>query len=246
MVAKVSKALYNDGIIRETRIIFVTRNKGKRLRQYLGDYVVFDLETTGVRPGIDQIVEISAIRVREHQVVEEYSTLVNPKMHISAAATAVNHITDQMVKDAPELAEALEGFLQFVSDDVLVGHNIQSFDLKFICDGAERLFGKRVENNYIDTLFMARLCLPQLSHHRLSDVAEYFHISTKGAHRALSDCVINQKCYEALGKIQEQKQQTEPEILCPKCGAQMVKRSSIYGQFYGCSDFPRCRGTRKI
>lgn len=224
----------------------MTRNKGKRLNQYLGDYVVFDLETTGVRPGDDQIVEISAIRVREHQTVEEYSTLVNPQMHIPAAATAVNHITDQMVKDAPVLAEALSGFLQFVGNDILVGHNIHSFDLKFIYDGARRLFGAEVENNYIDTLFMARQCLPQLSHHKLSDVATYFHISTAGAHRALADCVMNQKCYEALGKIQQKKQQTQPEVLCPKCGAQMVKRSGIYGQFYGCSDFPRCRGTRKI
>ncbi len=224
----------------------MTRNKGKRLNQYLGDYVVFDLETTGVRPSVDQIVEISAIRVRGHQVVEEYSTLVNPKMHIPAATTAVNHITDQMVKDAPKLAEALGGFLQFVSNDILVGHNIHSFDLKFIYDGAERLFGQEVKNNYIDTLFMARQCLPQLSHHRLSDVAAYFHISTAGAHRALADCVMNQKCYEELGKIQDKKQQAELEVLCPKCGAQMVKRSSIYGQFYGCSDFPRCRGIRNI
>ena len=170
----------------------MTRNKGKRLHQYLGDYVVFDLETTGVRPSIDQIVEISAIRVRGHQVVEEYSTLVNPKMHIPAAATAVNHITDQMVKDAPKLAEALRGFLEFAGNDILVGHNNQSFDLKFVYDGAERLFGQEVENNYIDTLFMARQCLPQLSHHKLSDVAAYFHISTAGAHRALADCVMNQ------------------------------------------------------
>ena len=65
-------------------------------------------------------------------------------MHIPAAATAVNHITDQMVKDAPKLAEALRGFLEFAGNDILVGHNIQSFDLKFVYDGAERLFGQEV------------------------------------------------------------------------------------------------------
>lgn len=222
------------------------RNKGKRLNQYIGDYVVFDLETTGVRPNLDEIIEISAIRVREHRPVEEYSTLVQPGMHIPAAATAVNHITDDMVKDAPELADALNGFLEFAANDILVGHNIQQFDLNFIYQGLMRTSGKEMENDYIDTLYMARQCLPELSHHRLSDVSEHFGINTVGAHRALNDCVMNQKCYEELGKILQKRREIQPEILCPKCGLEMVKRNGKYGEFFGCSNFPRCRGTRKI
>lgn len=224
----------------------MTGNKGKRLNQYVSDYVVFDLETTGVRPDADEIIEISAIRVRGHEAVDRFSTLVNPGRHIPAAASRVNHITDDMVADAPELSEALEGFLEFAGRDILVGHNIQSFDLKFICNASMRVRGSQVENDYIDTLYMARKCLPELSHHKLSDVAAYFHISTAGAHRALNDCVMNQQSYEELGKILQQRQESQPEILCPKCGAEMVKRKSMYGEFYGCSNFPRCRGTRKI
>lgn len=222
------------------------KNNGKRLNQYIGDYVVFDLETTGVRPGLDEIIEISAIRVREHEPVEEYSTLVRPGMHIPAAATAVNHITDEMVEDAPELEEALGAFLAFIGDDILVGHNIQKFDLNFVYQGAMLALGRNVENDYIDTLYMARQCLPGLSHHRLSDVAEYFGVSVQGAHRALNDCVMNRKCYEALGKILLEMRASQPEILCPKCGLEMVKRRGKYGEFYGCSNFPRCRGTRKL
>lgn len=228
------------------RVGTVTRNKGKRLNQYVGDYVVFDLETTGVRPDVDEIVEISAIQVRGHQAADQYSTLVNPGMHIPAAATRVNHITDDMVKEAPGLSEALGGFLEFVGKDILVGHNIHSFDLKFIQDGVMRSFGSEMDNDYIDTLFMARQCLPQLSHHKLADVASHFGINTAGAHRALADCVMNQKCYEELGKILEQNQPAHSGVLCPKCGSQMVKRHGKFGEFYGCSDFPRCRGTRKI
>ena len=224
----------------------MTGNKGKRLNKYIGDYVVFDLETTGVRPDVDEIIEISAIKVREHKAVDEFSTLVNPGMHIPAAASRVNHITDDMVESAPELAQALEGFLRFAGDDILVGHNIHSFDLNFIYHGTMRIFHTAIENDYIDTLYMARQCLPELSHYKLSDVAAYFHISTKGAHRALNDCVMNQKCSEGLGQILCQRRKTDPEITCPKCGAEMVKRSGKYGEFYGCSDFPRCRGTRKI
>ncbi|NBH14698.1 DNA polymerase III subunit epsilon [Lachnospiraceae bacterium] len=221
-------------------------NKGKRLNQYINDYVVFDLETTGIRPHTDEIIEISAIRVREHKAAEEFSTLVNPGMHIPAAASRVNHITDDMVEEAPPLFEALGDFLEFAGNDILVGHNIHSFDLNFIHQGAMRLYGVIVENDYIDTLYMARQYLPELSHHKLSDVAAYFDISTAGAHRALNDCIMNQKCYEELGKILVQRRKTQPEILCPKCGAEMVKRSGKFGEFYGCSDYPRCRGTRKI
>ncbi len=228
------------------RAFSVTRNKGKRLNQYLSDYVVFDLETTGVRPEVDQIIEIAALRVREHNIVGKYSTLVNPGMHIPPSATAVNHITDDMVEDEPKIEEVLGGFLEFAGNDVLVGHNIHSFDLNFIIDAAMGVFGRDVRNNYVDTLYMARNCLPKLPHYKLSDVANHFGISAVGAHRALNDCVINQGCYESLGKILIERQKVEPEAICPKCGAEMVKRSGKYGEFYGCSDFPRCRGTRKL
>lgn len=224
----------------------MTRYKGKRLNQYVSDYAVFDLETTGIRPDADEIIEISAVQVRSHQVVGQYATLVKPGMHIPAAATRVNHITDDMVKEAPGLSEALGGFLKFVENDILVGHNIHSFDMRFIQNGAMSCFGSEVENDYIDTLYMARQCLPQLFHHKLSDVASYFGINTSGAHRALADCIINQKCYEELGKILEQKQPVQSEILCPRCGCRMVKRNGKFGEFYGCSNFPRCKGTRKF
>lgn len=224
---------------------FMTSNKGKRLNQYTNDYIVFDLETTGLRPDSDEIIEISAIKVRNHQVEEQFSTLVNPKRHIPKDATAVNGITDDMVKDAPSLKEAMESFYDFIGNDILVGHNIHTFDMAFIYNAAQRVLNAGINNDYIDTLYMARKCLPQLSHHRLSDVSEHFRISTEGAHRALCDCIMNQKCYEELGKIWKEKNITPSDILCPQCGAEMIRRKGKFGEFYGCSNFPRCRGTRK-
>ena len=224
----------------------MTGNRGKRLNRYVEDYVVFDLETTGVRPGQDRIIEISALKVRGHQVEDQYTTLVNPEMRIPRAATAVNGITDEMVKDAPEMDEAVRGFLDFVGNDILVGHNIHTFDMIFICDAAMETLGADIGNDYIDTLYLARKCLPQLSHCRLTDVSAYFRINTDGAHRALNDCAMNQKCYEELGKILVEMQQNQPEILCPRCGSEMVKRRGKYGEFYGCSNYPGCRETRKI
>ncbi|MCI8893101.1 MAG: DNA polymerase III subunit epsilon [Lachnospiraceae bacterium] len=218
------------------------QTRGKRLNRYVEDYVIFDLETTGVRPTADEIIEISAIRVKNHLAAEEYTTLVNPQIHIPASATAINHITDEMVKNAPLLEEAMKSFLAFIGDHILVGHNIHSFDMNFIQAASLRFFESEIKNDYIDTLYMARQCLPQLPHHRLTDLAEYFHISTQGAHRALNDCRMNQRCYEALGKLLGE----QPDVSCPKCGASMVRRKGKFGEFYGCSDFPRCRGTRKL
>ncbi len=225
------------------------RNKGKRLNKYLEDYIIFDLETTGVDQEVDDIIEISAVKVRSHEIKAKYSTLVDPGRPIPAGATAVNGITDAMVKDAPDLKTAMEGFLEFVGDDVLVGHNIHTFDTNFVYDAVLEVLGKEFTNDYVDTLFMARNCLPELPHHRLTDVASHFGVETAGAHRALSDCIMNQKCYEELGKILKQREEEgaeADELACPRCGGVLIKRKGRYGAFYGCSSFPQCRYTRNI
>lgn len=221
------------------------KNKGRRLNRYYPDYVVFDLETTGISTTNDSIIEISAVKVKQGVIVEEYSTLVNPGRHIPAGATAVNGITDAMVADAPLLHEALEGFLDFAEGQVLVGHNIHTFDMKFISLAAKQLFQREVCNDYVDTLYLARRCLPFLKHHTLGDVSCHFGISTQGAHRALNDCVMNQKCFEELGKILAADPELgKPEPACPLCGADLVLRKGRYGRFYGCSGYPACRYTR--
>ena len=107
---------------------------------------------------------------------------------------------------APDLRQALDDFLAFVGRDILVGHNIHTFDTNFLYDGAVRELGTKVTNDYVDTLYLARNCLPTLRHHRLTDLAEHFSISTKGAHRALQDCHMNYQCYLELGKLWKEKE----------------------------------------
>ena len=97
-------------------------------------------------------------------------------------------------------------------------------------------------NDYIDTLPMARKYLPQLSNHKLVDIAAYYHVSTGGAHRALNDCIMNQKCFEELAK----EQRKNPPKICPACGKEMKKRNGRYGAFWGCTGFPECRHTENI
>ena len=117
----------------------LSKKTGKKLSTYVPDYVVFDLETTGVSCNSDEVVEISAIKVIGGEVVDEFTTLVNPGRPIPYNASMVNGITDDMVKDSPFFEEALSDFLEFVGDAVLVGHNIHTFDMKFLYRDAERM-----------------------------------------------------------------------------------------------------------
>lgn len=220
--------------------------QGQRITGYVPDYVVFDLETTGISSVHDNIIEISALKVVGGQVADTLSTLVNPQRRIPPAASAVNGITDEMVAAAPLLDAVLEEFLTFTEGQVLVGHNIHSFDMKFIRRDALELFGRNVDNSYIDTLYMARNCLPQLKRHRLIDLAAHFQISSAGAHRALNDCIMNQKCFEELAKLQKNAKTDEKIEVCPKCGGELRKRSGKFGEFWGCGNFPGCRYTRNV
>lgn len=224
------------------------QKKGRRLAGYRPDYVVFDLETTGLSPVTDRIIEISAVKVKDGKVQDTFSTLVNPGRLIPAAASRVNGITDAMVMDAPALKAVWGRFLDFIGDEVLVGHNIHSFDMKFLNAAMQELYKQDLGNDYIDTLYMARNCMKDLSRHRLVDLAVCFGISTEGAHRALNDCIMNQKCFEEMGRrmagsSHSGARNTEKEA-CPRCGGVLVKRNGRYGAFYGCANYPGCRYTR--
>lgn len=216
--------------------------RGKRISKYVGNYVVFDLETTGISTRRDDIIEISAIRVKDHERTETFSRLVNPGRPIPPEATRVNGITDEMVCGEDGLGVILPEFLNFIGKEILVGHNIQSFDLLFLSRAADMMHTRTVDNDFIDTLYMARSCIPDLSHHRLTDLAEYFKVSTKGAHRALNDCMMNQICYEHMGKLLNEAKLPS----CPRCGGELLKRNGRFGPFFGCSNYPACRYTKNI
>lgn len=220
--------------------------KGKKQNRYVSDYVIFDLETTGTNPHTDEVIEISAIKIINRKIVEEFTSLVNPGRPIPYGATRINNITDAMVREAPSFSAVLKDFLAFAGDMVLVGHNIHTFDMKFLYRDAERFYGTTIKNDYIDTLTIARMYLPQLSHHRLADLAEYYEIPSEGAHRALNDCHINQKVFEKLSKEMEIARSQAGKKLCPRCGSILVKRSGKYGSFWGCGGYPECRYTQNI
>ena len=220
--------------------------RGRKLDRYVADYVVFDLETTGTNAVNDAVIEISAVKVQGRKVAGQFSTLVNPERPIPFHASQINHIDDGMVKDAPLFETALADFDAFIGNMVLVGHNIHTFDMKFIWRDSEKYWGKPISNDYADTLPLARQCLPQLSNHKLVDLASYYHIATDGAHRALADCRMNQEVFEKLGEALASPEVRKNLKMCPRCGQFLRKRSGRYGEFWGCSGYPACRYTENI
>lgn len=211
---------------------------------YVPDYVVFDLETTGLNCKTDDVIEISAIKVMGGKPAGEFSTLVNPGYHIPYQASSVNGILDDMVQGCPDFREALDGFLEFAGDMVLVGHNIKSFDLKFLYRDAMKFWGKKVANEYADTVIMSRIYLPGMSH-TLSSMAEHFGASTEGAHRALADCKMTYYVYEGLKDVMDKRLASGDVKCCPKCGSPLMKRNGKFGEFWGCVGYPACRYTER-
>ena len=101
-----------------------SRTKGRRLDGYYPEYVLFDIETTGLSPATDEIIELSAVKVSRGDIIDTFDTLIRPNRKIPRSATAINGITNDMVRDAPTLEQKLPAFLDFIRGYKLVGHNI--------------------------------------------------------------------------------------------------------------------------
>ena len=177
-------------------------DKGRSLVCLPKDYTVIDLETTGLSPRCDEIIELAAIRVRDGIIQDSYQQLVKPKVGISDFISSITNITNEMVADAPNIEDALLGYLNFIGSDIVVGHNV-CFDVNFLFDNCASLFGRAFTNNYVNTVRVAKRLL-DLPHYRLSDLCTYFGISRENAHRALADC---QMTHELVGKLREKREE---------------------------------------
>ena len=172
--------------------------KGSSVNKHISDYCVLDLETTGVYILSTKIVEIGLLRVRDDQVVDRYETLVNPNCHIPDSATAVNHITDEMVEYAPQLNEVVDDVRAFIGQDVVVGYNNASFDMNVFYDVCMSVNRGPFTNNYIDIKHAAQRCLKEVDNYKLETISHYFGLDTQGEHRALKDCFLTKSCYDCL------------------------------------------------
>lgn len=153
-----------------------------------GDFIVFDLETTGLKPTTEEITEIAAVLVRDGEIRDSFQTYVNPHKPIPPEITELTGISDDTVRDAPELSDAVARFLEFAGDRVLVAHNA-GFDMSFLKAACSRLSIER-EFTYIDTLELSRILLSHLNRFKLNILAKELQVGPFAHHRASEDAAV--------------------------------------------------------
>ena len=194
--------------------------KGQSVITFPDEYIIIDIETTGLDPKFDSIIEVSAIRVSDSKEVGSFSELIKPDTYyiaddeyeddylningekgyyIDSFISELTGITNEMLFESRNTEDVLRDFFDFVGDCHLIGHNV-NFDINFLYDARLKYFNNPFENDFTDTMRIARKILPELKHHRLGDLAKYYNVDYSGAHRSLEDCYITEQCYVAMKK----------------------------------------------
>lgn len=192
--------------------------KGKSIVDFPSDYVVVDVETTGLDYRCCYMIEVCAIRYKNGQKVDTFSSLIQPpkeeiydldpdtdelymveEYFVSDFITNLTGITNEMLESAPTEDNVIPEVLRFIGDSVLVGHNV-NFDVNFLYDAAEA-YDLIVSNNFIDTLRIAKKVFPELTQHRLSDIAAACSSPITETHRALPDCEATAFCFNCMKDI---------------------------------------------
>lgn len=155
-----------------------------------GEFVVFDIETTGLNNKTCGITEIGAVKMRGDEILETFQTFVNPQMPIPANIVSLTGITQDMVKNAPVEREALKMFAEFAGESCLIAHNA-SFDVGFVYRGGE------FSNDVLDSLALARIALPTIKSYKVNVLANHYNFSLEH-HRAVNDAECTAKIVARL------------------------------------------------
>lgn len=166
-------------------------------------YCVLDLETTGLSFRTEKITEIGVMKIKNGEVLEEFSCFVNPEKSIPQQVVEVTNITDEMVKDAETIDKVMPKLLEFLGDSILVAHNAD-FDIGFLKYNAS-LLGLKIENTYIDTLRLAKDLFPDYKRYKLGIIADNLGIKVEVAHRALDDVDTTVKVFNIMINMLKEK-----------------------------------------
>lgn len=174
------------------------------------DYVAFDLETTGLSPQEDQIIEIGAVKIRDGKISGKYNCIIHPEVEVSDFIMNLTGISKDMLENGIPLKEGVEGFLEFSKDFPVLGHNVM-FDYKFMKMAAAS-FGYPFEREGVDTLKVARKLLSGLENKKLETLCAHYDYVNQAAHRAYDDALATAVVFEQMKKEFPQ----EREIFLPK------------------------------
>lgn len=177
-----------------------TLSKNKNSLKFVDDYVLVDIETTGLSPINDEIIEIGAIKVKDNKVVNKYNELIKINRKLSPFITNLTGITDDMLKEGKLPNIVFNEFINFVEDDVIIGHNV-NFDYGFLLNKCKKYINYNLQNDCIDTMYLAKRLLPNSINYKLGTLANYFNVSYEGAHRGLKDVEITYEVYNCLRKL---------------------------------------------
>lgn len=174
---------------------------GEELIGLLENYTIYDIETTGRNNESDDIIEIAAVRVRKGTITDEFQSFIHPTIEIPKKITRLTGITNLMVSQSPDITDVLPEFKTFIGDDILIGHNIKTFDNNFISKSYETLELGRFINDYVDTLTIARKLYHELKSKSAEALIEHLKINhERPQHRALNDCYYEFEIYERMKK----------------------------------------------
>ncbi len=174
------------------------------LPYYNRELVVFDLETTGLNPVKDEIIEIGAVKIKNGIIIDKFNALIKPKKKIPPEITEITGITNEMLENQKTIEEVLPQFIEFIGNSVLVGHNVE-FDVSFLKEKARRILKVWIGNEQLDTLELSRKILKHLSHHKLHDVVSELKIDEKKFHRADSDSEMTAEVLRRLLFLKNEK-----------------------------------------
>lgn len=209
-----------------SRKSIVDRKKGKSLLVIPRDYTLVDLETTGFSSLFDDIIEVGLIKIRDGKEIDRYQSLVKPSKPIPYIIECVTGIKNDMVANAPTFENIGKDVWSFLENEVIVGHNV-SFDINFLYDNFERAFKLTFQNNFVDTLRLARRLIPDIKsqdhgNYGLDYLCNYFHLAYENRHRAIGDCLCTNNLLRCLSKIVTEKNinliELEREIKCRNKG----------------------------
>lgn len=174
------------------------RDKGKNRILLPDDFTLIDIETTGLMPLYDEIIELSALKIRNNEIVDTFTELVKPDdLNINSFITELTGITKKMLEGADKIKKVLPKFIDFVGNDLVLGYNV-NFDINFIYDNLKGCFNKDFKNDFVDVMRIVRkLCL-NLQDYKLKTVAQYYKVNSDNAHRGLEDCKITFEVYKLI------------------------------------------------
>lgn len=170
---------------------------------FMDEFIVFDIETTGLSNTSDRITEIGAVKIRNMEIIDTFSALINPEMPIPLKIQELTGISNEMVRDKPTIDKVLPEFLEYIGDKVLVAHNSE-FDIGFIRENAKRL-NLEFNNNEIDTLKLSRVILKELKKHKLNVIAKHLGINLENHHRAVDDAQATAQIFIKFIEILKEK-----------------------------------------